>query len=602
MKLYLVYFLSILASASVVSVAVSQECEFKRPSDSIFDIVDDSGTKFGTAVLIDTQQGLFLTALHFLGSSKLKLKRDNQEWKFTRVMSGQNSANLYEDWAIITIGTDAALYEGIHLIYDMPSPEALRKSAVYNSAQSVGNVGSVKWNETVQDGMACTGSGVSLLRLSDYDKGDSGSPIFSSDECGVVGLTSRFILAENATDAQEKEVVELFEKFSENLPEADEKRISDQASLEGKIVVVRELLKNEMYVKMVPTKCVLDEVVEETFFRKNEKGMQALEAAVRDEVRTTLNYMTSIDLNDSANITRFATKAFKYGLRWPEIVAMWNRYNRAKIEHTLKEGRLSSSLWLALGNISSKRKFSYIYTPYDRGMKEIASAPPTSDTYINGGLDFSQFIEQNAKWDGDSDASPLSGLSIGTPAPMSVGPASQHIIAGLEMLNELKKLSPEDRENEDLVNFYKDASTKLLTEGLSGTQPPNPEVVDPEGLSGKALVGLAELVYQLSPTEQPTTGIRKRDLARNLASVGRTQLKPTDFEFVVRAHDIVGPVPEIAGGRERFRLEDLQILVPNENRVFVPMNSGVPPIRSPRQDFRDIGPSFDGNNMQIAPQ
>ncbi|MQW33413.1 hypothetical protein [Sinorhizobium meliloti] len=470
--------------------AASQECEFQKPSDSVFNIVDDKRAKVGTAVLVDAQQGLFLTAFHLLGSPKLRLQGDKEEWEFTKLIGGGNSANLYEDWAIITIGEGKLpLHEGIHLVYDMPSPESLRKAGVYNSSQSVADVGSVRWNDTIQDGKPCSGKGVTFLRIPDYDKGDSGSPLFSADECGIVGLSSRFILEDDAPDAQQKEVVQLFEQFSQSLPDEHREMLSKQASLEGKQTVVRELLKNEMYVKIVPTKCVLDEVVDETFFQNNQAALNILQRAVREEIRDILDEMSSIDLNSARSISRFARMVFKQSLRWPEIVYMWNKYQRGKGEGTLESGILSSSLRTAIESVSSTRKFSYIYTAYQRPAIEPTTATPPTVTDGHGGLDLSQFIKNNINWDRAiwvPGGVRIDRLNLG-PIGSSTASGSQLITAGLDILKLLNGLPDEDRRNDDLMRFYKDTAATLITSGLS-----RPEV-GPETRS-EALHALAALV------------------------------------------------------------------------------------------------------------
>lgn len=521
MKRSLASALGVAFTAATAMGAASQECEFQRPSDSVFDIVDDKRVKAGTAVLVDAQQGLFLTAFHLLGSPKLRLQRDNQEWAFTKVMGGRNSANLYEDWAIITIGeAKLPLYEGIHLIYDMPSSESLRKSGVFNSAQSVGNVGSVRWNDTIQDGMACLGRGVTFMRLNDYDKGDSGSPLFSPDECGIVGLTSRFILEEDASDVQQKEVVQLFQEFSEGLSREDRARLSIQTSLEGRKTVVREILKNEMYVKIVPAKCVLDGVIDETFFRDNRKGIDILNGAVRAEIKRTLDFIPSIDLNSASTISRFARQVYKQSLRWPEIVYMWNKYQRGKIEGTLKNGALSSSLRTAIEGVSSTRKFSYIYTTYDR------LGQATSSSEAGGrGLDLSQFIKRNTDWSVTEAEDPLVGLDVGQKGPPDASSGLQMITAGLEILDLLEQLPDEELRYDDLVNFYKNASAVLLTSGLSRAGGDNASV------EGRALIGLAKLVSdEASKLSNPTVMKSQKELARNLETVGasRGALQPFD--------------------------------------------------------------------------
>ena len=533
--------LALIVTAAWTGGANGQQCEFDKPSDSVFDIVNDKGSKSGTAVLISQNEGLFLTALHLLGSSKLRLKRDGKEWPFTKILSGRNSTKIYDDWAIISTGTEPLLYEGIHLIYDMPSTESLRKSAVYNSAHSVGNVTSLKWNDTLLDGKVCSGDSVTVMRFSDYDRGDSGSPIFSPDECGVIGLSSRFMVSSEAGDAEQKEVYRLFEKFSENVRVEDKDKVDNASTLEGKISVVREILKEQIYIKIVPSKCILDAVVEETFFKKSQRGADTIRAAVRSDIGEILNFLPMVDPDDPASISRFAKMILKGSMRWPEIVDMWNRYHEGKIGKSLRTGYLSRSLRDALEDVSKQRKFSYLYTTYERGIRQMAAQVPAFDDFGEGGLSFLDFVEKN-KAAGPRPitglATPLTYFDFGKPSPSDSGIAS--IGAGLAMINELRELSGEERANDALVTFYQNQATQLLTSGISSLK--NGFSIR-SNLTGEAMISLAEI-----PKFTPSNVIKSNanlqslpELSIALAISGKAQLDPSNADYIARYQNIVPP-------------------------------------------------------------
>ncbi len=476
------------------------------------------------------------------------------------MLAGSNSASLYEDWAIITTGKEAGLYEGINLIYDLPSPESLRNAAVYNSAHSVGNVGSVKWNESIEDGKACAGSGVTMMRFNDYDKGDSGSPVFSPDECGIVGLSSRFTLSDNATDAQEKEVVELFEKLSENLPAEDRSKIDKETTLEGKTTVVRELLKSEIYVKVVPTKCVVDAVVKESFVKKNQRAREALQASVRSEVKGIFDYLPTIDPDSVSSISRFANMVFKQSLRWPEIIELWNRYYQGKMDRTLRSGTLSLSLRAAIHDASKDRKFAYLYTTYEREMKLVSAAAPTFDDFAQEGLDYQQFTEKNR----DIPKTPAKELDFGS-APTS-GKGVERIAQGLEMLNLLKGLNADDRSNDALVSFYQNETSRLLTAGISGTKDGSPINSD---TTGRVLIGLAEIA-EYTPRSMIDDNQLKNlsELSIALANLGKDKIDPGNTEYVSRYDKIITlnsymPNPYISEYANENKVDpDLKFLCP----------------------------------------
>ncbi|WP_144379007.1 hypothetical protein [Mesorhizobium amorphae] len=546
MKRLLIRLALSLSMAAVAQAAVAQQCDIADPARSVFDIVNQNGEKSGTAVLIDADKGLFLTALHLLGSATLRLKQGNNQWPFRKVLAGNNSANLYDDWAIITTGQSAFPVRGMPLIYDLPPPESLRLSAVYDSTSSVGGVGSIKWNDTIQDGGACTGKGVTFLRLNDYDRGDSGSPIFSPNECGVIGLSSRFILPDDATTAQQKEVVEAFEQFSQNLPQQDRDTIAASPSLEGKASVVRELLKNELYVKIVPAKCVIDNVVQKLIEKNPPPNVSVIEDSVRVNVRQIIDYLPSVDPKSARSVSDFAKLVYGEDWRWPEILGLWSKYYRSLNDGSLKKtGPLFEKIRVPIIDVSRRKKFYYIDVAFQSAFQQ-AGIQVSNGNAQSEGFNFAGFIVGNSSWDGEVAmldgpslpvVGPFAGLRLGEPSA-DTDSGSERVETGLEVLSLYKELTAEQRQNADLVKFYQDTATQFLTSGLATLQNDHTASRD---MSGKALVGLAELVNE---GRAPGSPIRLPDsrwevLATKLARSAAFRLDLSTPEYVKRSNDII---------------------------------------------------------------
>ncbi|RWN62420.1 MAG: hypothetical protein EOS00_06895 [Mesorhizobium sp.] len=530
--------LAIIVASSLTSAAFSVECQIEKPEQSVFDIVNGSGTKQGSAILIDADQGLFLTALHFLGPSSLRLKRDGEEKKFTRVLSGSNSNQLFEDWAIITTSTDELPRNAVHLVYDMPPALALADAKIINSAHSVGNISNVRWNDTIADGKECSGSGVTLLRIEDYDKGDSGSPVFSKEECGVVGLTSRFVLKSDASDAVEREVIALFEKFSANLPAGFAEKIEDKPTLEGKIAVIRELLKEQIYVKIIPAKCVVDEIIEQTFVKKDAVGVKVIEESNREEIKKIFDHMSAIDPTDVHKVDQFVRLVTKQSLSWTEIISMWNRYYDGKMTNKIKSGIFSRTIRRALDDASEAQHYGYVYTVYDRELGKQQKSTFVDD-FAGDGLDYADFVNRNATW---NPVGPAQGPVFGPPGLdvgglVFAGPsAADRVKAGLELVDALKALTADDQKNERLLQVYKDASTSLLTSGVGANVATWGQKAD---TTAKAMVGLAEIVQMdASQTTDARPNLLKDALALRLADAGRKRLAVNDTEFIARSEQV----------------------------------------------------------------
>jgi hypothetical protein len=161
---------------------------------------------------------------------------------------------------------------------------------------------------------------------------------------------------------------------------------------------------------------------------------------------------------------------------------------------------------------------------------------------------------------------PFAGLQLGEPSA-DAHSGSKRVEAGLEMLSFYKELTPEQRQNADLVKFYRDTTTQFLTSGLATLQM---DVTASKDTSGKALVGLAELVNDVGTPDAPANLQKKRFevLATKLARSAAFRLDLSAPEYVKRSNDIIEKRALFRGdfGQE-LRVVPLNETIQNQIRI-----------------------------------
>lgn len=232
--------------------------------DAVFEITDtqDPGTKQGTAVLLNTERGLFLTAGHFvLNANSVRLKRGGDEYSFTVVAQGNNSANVLQDWAILRAseGEWAGMMpsQEARVAYYVGDPTFLRNASILTSGTTVSFPAAIRWRAQAQS-LPCDTNSVLLLEVPQYDKGNSGAPVYLKDEIkeGVVAIASRFQNSADRLSTTERELVRTFyslQRKSQSVHTQDDAPFSE--------TTIRTLLKDKVFVKVLPVKCVIDQLI-----------------------------------------------------------------------------------------------------------------------------------------------------------------------------------------------------------------------------------------------------------------------------------------------------------------------------------------------------
>ncbi|MEH6691263.1 MAG: hypothetical protein V7774_08775 [Pseudorhizobium pelagicum] len=176
--------------------------------------------------------------------------------RFKVLLRGNSIARSVEDWAILRAEpddwADASLQPDLPIIYDVPNATEIAGASILSGPYKSSNFAATEWNVS-QEG-SCTTDTVILAKTANYDKGDSGAAVIidRAQKRGVVAITSRF---DTATAGSDSESIQLFSKLS--------RAIEQEQKIDSPIetTVLRELVKNLVFVKTVPIKCIVDQII-----------------------------------------------------------------------------------------------------------------------------------------------------------------------------------------------------------------------------------------------------------------------------------------------------------------------------------------------------
>jgi hypothetical protein len=308
-------------------------CFPEKPEATVYDIVDEKNEKerLGTAFLVDAKRALFLTARHNLNSSTLRIKRKNfPSYKFKKIASGSNTHLVTEDWALLQAAVanpEVGLYPlpDAQLIYNRPSGTKLTQSVVLGSSNFTLQVGAVKWAEEEIAFGVCRDADVALMEVSSYDKGYSGAPVYSPNMCGVLGVTSRFAVPEEVDDKTRARLIKYFWKYSDKSNPAEGDDISKQYDL------IRELLKDKMYVKIVPSSCIVDRLIDLVWRDRDAKSdaSKLIRGALRPDASIVVSKMDDFDKASTEQVvTQLADRLPSINWHWVDFLQLSDRFYR----------------------------------------------------------------------------------------------------------------------------------------------------------------------------------------------------------------------------------------------------------------------------------
>ncbi|NRP22025.1 hypothetical protein LPJGGPFB_05284 [Ensifer adhaerens] len=458
-------------AAFLVSAPTSLDAA-ERPEEAVYQMVraGDPETIHGIAVLLNAEQGVFLTAGHLTTANDMRLRRGDQLFSFEPVMQGNNIGFAADDWAILRVRgdewEDAQPLPDLPVLYGFPNATSLSQAVLFKGPTKATFPSASVW-EGQSDSEACNERSVILIEASQYDHGDSGSPVFiTGDNSGVAALTSRFQSTIDQLSDRDRRMVELFYELNRENEDPSTQQPLDAETL-------RTLIKDHILVKVVPTKCVLDAIVaqyQESLlpdgkakdfaqrFRKHlrkirdEPGMDL--AARRQIVRRTYDFIEALN-----------SRSFN----WLELISLYDAYfdefngfdftasaDALQITASLLQASIQARVeGIQTAFVLRKSASSAEATELRSISNWVASRPAEQ---INGaGAFLPKFLEQNKNWSA-TEQRPLNVLGLGQ-APVS---NENGVLVGAELAEILSDASLTSELSPEVRAFTTDLATTLL--------------------------------------------------------------------------------------------------------------------------------------------
>jgi hypothetical protein len=503
----------VLAIAGGVTGATSAEqCDVKFPERSVFDIVaeDDLDTSLGTAFLVDSERALFLTVQHNVGSKNRLLRNGNFKFKFHTVSSGNNPYYLHEDWGLLRAEVDdptVGLFPlpDVRLIYDAPSQVDLSDAKVLKSSLSLGNVQGVTWKSSISSSSTCQASQISMIEVgSSYDHGNSGAPIYSPGLCGVLGIASRFAIEDDVpnSDQTRRDLIRIFWNLSDKVRASMPQNSADETDITKRFDVLRSILKGQVFVKMVPSKCVVDSLLINAITEGQPMAQRLMREDTSALTKRVAKVIGKIDMNDEVMVASVADKISTGNWRWLD----WLQLRDEVIRHdaTLRSGLFYPYFDGTLRETDKRLRFAFVDTAYARAYKTAASVTPGQRSDFALATD--RFIELNANWTADTTRWDL-GLQVGSDFAGKLT-APQRLEAGMKLAGLVNGSTPwPDNFSPSAKVGVATAAAAYLAASLGlgeGDFGGDPGGLDRPEERGKGLATLVDVLRKLYPENSET--------------------------------------------------------------------------------------------------
>lgn len=410
--------LALIAGASApYAIAGDEEAVYKIVSS------EDPNTSYGVAVLLSEERGVFVTAGHLvIDASKMRLARGEVTVPFSVTLQGNNVDKTIDDWAVLRAEGDAweearPLLDA-EVAYTYPTYVDLHDTTILTARGAASFPSAVQW-ELQSNSDPCSVQSPILVEASQYDKGDSGSPVFMTNEgrSTVVAITSRFRATTDDMSDAERELVELFYRSSQ--PTASQ-TTADEALDDN---TLRTLLKDKVLVKLVPTKCIIDAIVDQfqdAIFFDVKSNDFAVKFAMHLNLIRSNNFETpSEEIKKQTKRTyEFVNMLKTRNFEWMEVIRLWKAFfdslGNVRVTNALQpmllyDGLTSASERAQIGGIASAFFLRSNNASQERAELEslqkwasIRKASVQGDTPM-----LRSFLAANSAWQG-ADRRPLS--------------------------------------------------------------------------------------------------------------------------------------------------------------------------------------------------
>ncbi|MBY3474086.1 trypsin-like peptidase domain-containing protein [Rhizobium laguerreae] len=399
----------LIIQAAVGTASASAQQPEVAAENSVYTVVSSGGSAVGIATLINSRKGIFLTASHVVSSANTMLiKRGDIEVKFQVLLRGNNIAKSVEDWAILQADEDAwrahTLRAPLNLIYDLPDGSDLGSAIVLSGPDRSSTFAASKINQSQNGVEPCSVDSVILAQTARYDKGFSGASVFvRAAKKGILAITSRF---ETDGDPQDSETIQLFAKVSKDI---EEERGSDGPINSN---VLREILKDKIYIKMVPVKCIIDQIIAQDTSRT--KIFTTEDSRELDDIQQSISQFMPENLPEKDRQTKLIEITNALGRLNISVIGVMQVLDRYVA--TFKDSRdpLDIVKLLLFASITENSQRIYAYhlpAAYVRATNTVAHDGPIpplipyiqptavpSSVDSNGGNLLETFVKKNAQW------------------------------------------------------------------------------------------------------------------------------------------------------------------------------------------------------------
>lgn len=450
------------------------------PEHSVFTIVTESGEGAGIATLVSAKQGIFVTASHVVASvNSRKIKSGDKTFPLRVLLRGNNIQRATEDWAIIQVTDenwkDELPLPDLDLVYDLPNAAEFPQAVLLTRAGGFAGFSAGRIGEDHDSGKLCGLESVILVETSRYDKGFSGAPAFLPVEgkTGVFAITSRFETTFDNPD--NTETVQLFARISKQIEnnEANGQPID--------INVLRDLIKDKVFVKILPIKCIFDQIL---LLEEQKQKMNPMDDG--QDVAEAISYIDSVAVNDADIQVRRKKVVYTVNIITRSnfsivgIVKILGSFFSHFGEFSQQDIATSMPLFMGIVTASQKANAQALPQSYLDAYVAAANIPPalpgpsefdvqpTSSPADGAGRIIESFVNSNDQWIYDPD---LERIQFDVSSlPPSTLPQEQEISLG----SEFSAYLTDDKLRNEMSDATRDiiiaAATAYLARGLNGAE------------------------------------------------------------------------------------------------------------------------------------
>lgn len=342
-------FWSLVVPALTVSIlSAAGNAQEVKPEWTVFRLVDenDAETTQGSAVLVHSTKGIFLTAKHVvMHPDAIRIVVDDNRIKFRVIASGDNIDSPADDWAILMVDDSAwgtLSPAESNIVYDPSDFVGNTRLITTRNLTTIPNYGSHENIRSILD--ECDENSVLLVEVNGYDKGDSGSPLFfkNSEGEGVIATTSGW-----APNGKNAGLVKFFLQLKDG---NDQEIIPNLTESEA-----RKIIKDKLVLKVVPTKCVIDSIVNkigdynEIFSNPNEQTEKFI--GFIDGIKTA-----TFDAGFQKKLAIYADRLRTTEQSWIDYILIWEKFYSESSSHIERKVQYDFTM-MTLASISQARLF-----------------------------------------------------------------------------------------------------------------------------------------------------------------------------------------------------------------------------------------------------